>query len=86
MKLLAKDGIKANYLQVVFISPFPAEKVGQVIRNAKKTILVENNKTVQLGGIIRENTGIEIKNKILKYDGRPFSPEEIYREIKKIAK
>jgi pyruvate/2-oxoacid:ferredoxin oxidoreductase alpha subunit len=28
-------------------------------------------------GYIREKTGIDIQHKILKYDGRPFFPEEV---------
>ena len=47
----------------------------------KKLILLENNKTGQLGKLIRQETGIEIKDKILKYDSRPFWPEEIVSQL-----
>ena len=40
----------------------------------------------QLGNLIREKTGIEIKNKILKFDGRPFLSDELKEEIKKRMK
>jgi len=33
---------------------------------------LRQNKTGQLGKLIRQETGIEIKDKILKYDSRPF--------------
>ncbi len=35
-------------------------------------------------GIIREKTGYYIENTLLKYDGRPFDPEEIYFKAKEI--
>ena len=51
------------------------------MKKAKKIILVENNKTAQLGDLIKKETGIEIKDKILKYDGRPFCCDELKKEF-----
>jgi hypothetical protein len=41
-----------------------------------------------LGDLIAEKTGIIIdnKNKILRYDGRPFFSDELNKEIKKRIK
>jgi len=86
MKLLEKDGIKANFLQIVFLSPFPAEKVKRVIESAKKTVVIEANITSQLNSLVREKCLKDVEDKILKFDGRPFFPEEIAEEIKKILK
>ena len=85
MRLLEADGIYANFLQIVYMSPFPSEQVEEVLSLARRTIIIENNKMSQLGGLIREQTGLEIEHKLLKYDGRPFSPEQIYEAIKKIV-
>jgi len=52
--------------------------------NAKKVIAIENNASGQFANLIKLETGFEIKNKILKYDGRPFSVEEVTRRIKDI--
>jgi len=84
-RLLSKDGIKSNHLHIVFASPLHDKEIAEVIKSAKNVVIVENNKTGQLAGIIREQTGLEIKNKILKYDGRAFFPEEIYEKIKGIV-
>jgi 2-oxoglutarate ferredoxin oxidoreductase subunit alpha len=81
MKLLEKDGIKVNFLQILYLSPFPTEEVKKVLSQAKIIVDVENNRTAQLVGLIREKTGIEIKYKILKYDGRPFYPNFIYKRL-----
>jgi 2-oxoglutarate ferredoxin oxidoreductase subunit alpha len=36
----------------------------------------------QLAGIIREKTGIQIEDLILKYNGRPMTSDEVYLAIK----
>jgi 2-oxoglutarate/2-oxoacid ferredoxin oxidoreductase subunit alpha len=85
MILLEKEGYKVNYLQIVYLNPFPSEKVARIIESAKKTIVVENNFSGQLADIIKEKTGMDVDKRILKYDGRPFYPEEIVTAIKEVA-
>ena len=46
---------------------------------------VENNGTAQLATLIRQETGIELTDRLLKYDGRPFYPEEIVEWVEKKA-
>jgi len=84
MKLLSKEGFKVNYLQIVYLTPFPVSKVQAILRSAKKTIVVENNRTSQLSSIIREHLLKTVDHKILKYDGRPFNPEALARSIKEV--
>jgi len=69
-------GLDVCALQILYIEPFP-KKVEKILRGKKNIILIENNSTGQLGNVVREKTGIEIKNKILKYDGRPFLYDEL---------
>ena len=59
------------------------KKIENLIKD-KNLILVENNATSQLGNLIREKTGIEIQNKILKYDGRPFTNDELKNKIEEL--
>ncbi|MDH5690446.1 MAG: 2-oxoacid:acceptor oxidoreductase subunit alpha, partial [Candidatus Bathyarchaeota archaeon] len=84
MKLLSKEGIKINYLQIVYLTPFPAGKVQKILQSAKKTIVVENNKTSQLSSLIREHLLTTVDHKILKYDGRSFNPEALSQRIKEV--
>jgi 2-oxoglutarate ferredoxin oxidoreductase subunit alpha len=72
-----EDGIKANFLQVRLMRPFPVKEVTAVLAKAKRTILVEVNYSGQLGDIIRQQTGIDIGQRVVKFDGRPFSEEEL---------
>jgi 2-oxoglutarate ferredoxin oxidoreductase subunit alpha len=85
VRILNKEGIKVNFMHYVFISPFPEEKTKDVINKAKKVAVVENNQTGQLASIIKEKTGMDVGYKILKFNGRPFFPEEIVEEVKKIV-
>jgi len=80
---LNNNELKINFLHLASLWPFPARRTKAVLENAKNILLVENNKTGQLGDLIRQETSIEIKNKFLKYDGRPFFREEIIKAIKK---
>ena len=84
MRLLGRDGVKANFLQILYISPFPTKTVSKIIEASKRTVIVENNKTAQLASLIKEKTGKEIEHKILKYDGRQFFPTEIYQRVKEV--
>jgi 2-oxoglutarate ferredoxin oxidoreductase subunit alpha len=84
LKLLSKKGFKLNYMQIVYLTPFPVSKVQAILRLAKKTIVVENNRTSQLSSIMREHLLTAVDHKILKYDGRPFNPEALVRSIKEV--
>ncbi len=84
LALAAKSGIKANFLQVLYIAPFPADAVGRILQAARKTLLVEGNKTGQLGGLIRANTGSGADAAYLKYDSRPFVPSAILEKMREV--
>ncbi|MBN1898786.1 MAG: 2-oxoacid:acceptor oxidoreductase subunit alpha [Spirochaetes bacterium] len=53
------------------------------LKQAKKTVIIENNATSQFGKLIRMQTGIDINHRILKYNGLAFSVEEMESYIKK---
>jgi len=79
----AINELNACALQIVWIEPF-AEEVENLLKG-KNIILVENNSTAQLAGLVREKTGIliEDKNKIIRFDGRPFLSDELKEEIER---
>jgi 2-oxoglutarate ferredoxin oxidoreductase subunit alpha len=43
---------------------------------------VENNRTGQLARLIRAETGREVSGMIARFDGLPFTPEELARSVK----
>jgi len=75
-----------NYLHLTWVSPFPSEEVKKVLSQAKKIINIEANFTMQMRGIIKEQTGFDIKDNFIKYDGRPFYVEEVIEKIKSVLK
>ncbi len=60
------------------------QKTKEFLEKAEKVIIIENNVTSQFSKLIKLYTGFEIKNKILKFNGMPFSVEELVEKIKKI--
>jgi 2-oxoglutarate ferredoxin oxidoreductase subunit alpha len=54
------------------------------LKKAKKTVIVENNSTSQFGQLIRMQTGFDIDRKVLKYNGLPFSVEELEVQLKSV--
>lgn len=84
MKTLSKEDKTVNYLQIVYLHPFPADKVQKILQSTKKTIVVENNRTSQLSSLIREHLLITVDHKILKYDGRPFNPEALSKSLMEV--
>ncbi len=78
----SKKSFKA--LQIVWLEPFDENLFLKEIKNSKKIICVENNFTGQLHKLIREKTGVEIKNNIRKYNSIPFSAEELASKFDKI--
>ena len=79
----AIEGLDCKFLQVLYLKPMSGRIKEEIIK-AKKVILIENNSTGQLGRLIREKTGIKIKNRILKYDSLPFKSDELKKEIMEI--
>ena len=81
VKLLQSKGKKARLVHFPWLFPFPTEEAMKLLSSVTRLIDVEQNATGQLAALIREHTGILIKEKILKYDGRPFFPEEIVERV-----
>lgn len=52
-----------------------------MLDGCQRTVAVEQNFTSQLARLIRMCTGRSLDGAINKYDGRPFSPEEIVAQL-----
>lgn len=82
-KLLEKENRKSSYIHFTHMFPLNESMIKPLFEKNKRYILVENNSHGQFGKLLRMETGIDIKEKILKYDGRPIFPEEIVEHIRK---
>ncbi len=76
-KLLKTKGTDSAFIHFNHIYPLDKEKITELLNQNKKYILIENNSWGQFGKLLTMETGIEVKNKILRYDGRPITAEEI---------
>ena len=72
----------ANFLQIKMLRPFPADAVRNILSGSDRVVLLEDNYMGQLGMLIAEQTGIQIKRTALKYDGRPFSQDEVVEAVR----
>lgn len=70
-------------IQPIYLFPFPDEELKKYLKGVNKIIDIENNLTGQLANLL-QFYGIKIDKTILKYDGRPFSIEELERKIKNL--
>lgn len=84
MEMLAREGIKTDLLQIVYMIPFHAKVVGEILEKCKRVIGVEQNSQAQLCALIREKTGYLIEEKLLKYSGRQFTAHELYDKTKQL--
>jgi 2-oxoglutarate ferredoxin oxidoreductase subunit alpha len=84
MDTLKAEGFSLGFVQVRMVHPLPKEYLADVLGKAKRIIDVEGNYLGQLGGIIREETGIQMNYLILKYTGRPITTTEVYDALKAI--
>ncbi|MBI1871324.1 MAG: 2-oxoacid:acceptor oxidoreductase subunit alpha [Chlamydiae bacterium] len=82
ISLLAKEGIRANQLQFKYLHPFSEEAVSKILEKLKTTYIVEVNYSGQFARYLRAETGFKANGLILKYDGEPFEPLYIVREVK----
>jgi len=77
IKTLKEKNISSKLIHFSWVYPLPEEKVKDMLSREKRLISVEGNSTGQLASLLKEVSGVEIKEKLLKYDGRQVYPEEI---------
>ncbi len=80
--LEATKDLNVKLIQPIIIQPFLEEKIKKEFENIEKTICVELSATSQMAKVLRMY-GIKVDVNINKYDGRPFTVEELKREIEK---
>ncbi|MMZ64904.1 2-oxoglutarate ferredoxin oxidoreductase subunit alpha [compost metagenome] len=73
-------------MTIRLLHPFPVDEVREQMEKAKKIVVIENNATGQLANLIKLNVGHHDKIiNLLKYDGNPFLPAEVFERCKNAA-
>jgi len=81
--ILRKEDASVNMFHLNELWPFPAKAVADAVSKARNSYAIENNATGQLASLIRTETGCDVSGRILKYDGRPFTPAYIAQAVRK---
>lgn len=85
MEWLERDGVSVALMQVVTLWPLPADAITAFLDASKRTMIVEGNATGQLEGLIRQECLRGFDWRLHRYDGRPFSPEQVYETVKEVS-
>jgi 2-oxoglutarate/2-oxoacid ferredoxin oxidoreductase subunit alpha len=80
---LLSGEMSIGLLQFSQVWPFPTEAAEEAMAQAQSVYVVENNATGQLARLIKSETGRTVSGKVLRYDGRPFTPAFIANAIRK---
>lgn len=81
MRLLKEEKKQTALIHFNHVYPLDEKKIKNLFKVKKNYLLVENNSEGQFGKLLKQETGINIEHKLLKYDGRTFWPEEIQRYV-----
>ncbi|MCX8117598.1 MAG: 2-oxoacid:acceptor oxidoreductase subunit alpha [Desulfobacterota bacterium] len=81
IRRLGREGVSfLHFKQTYPLHP----KTRQYLRKAKKRVLVENNATGQFGRLLRMETGLEMDDQVLQYNGLPFAVDDLERRLQSI--
>jgi len=81
-EILAGQGISANQLQIRWLVPLHGDAILNILKQARHTIIVENNFSGQFARYLRSETSFVPDGHIRKYDGEPFMPHHIVEAVK----
>ena len=81
-EILSEQGISANQLQIRWLVPLHGEVILDILKDARHTIIVENNYSGQFARYLRSETSYVPSGYIRKYDGEPFMPHHIVESVK----
>jgi 2-oxoglutarate ferredoxin oxidoreductase subunit alpha len=79
--VLKKQGTKAAMLFFSHLCPLPHGPYLKTLEGACRTVSVEQNATGQFASLMRSETGFAFHETVNKYDGRPFSVDDILERL-----
>jgi 2-oxoglutarate ferredoxin oxidoreductase subunit alpha len=82
VEMLNEEGITANQLQIRWMVPLHGDRIVEILKKSKRTIIVENNYSGQFARYLRSETSFVADGHIRKYDGEPLMPHHIVESVK----
>lgn len=87
MKDMQENGEDVGLAHIKVLYPFQVEGIKELVDSAKRVIVVENNWTGQLAGMLQKELQIGSKlQKVTKFDGNPFTKVELLNQVSKLVK
>jgi 2-oxoglutarate/2-oxoacid ferredoxin oxidoreductase subunit alpha len=77
------EALGLRVVQPLVMEPLPLGLVKDALAGAKRLVAVENNATAGLARLLACH-GIEVNDKILKYDGRPFTVDGLRQRVEEL--
>jgi 2-oxoglutarate ferredoxin oxidoreductase subunit alpha len=81
-EMLRDAGISVNHLPIRWLVPLHGDEILKLLKDARRTIIVENNFSGQFARYLRSETSFVADGHIRKYDGEPFMPHHIVEAVK----
>jgi 2-oxoglutarate ferredoxin oxidoreductase subunit alpha len=78
---LKNDGISIQVIELRMFNPFPRNLISKLFAEKEMIIDIEGNYEAQAAQVIREKTGLQPTNYILKLNGRPMARDEVKEAI-----
>ena len=79
------EDLGLRVVQPVILEPFPGDHLRQALEGVTKLVGVENNATGCLSRLLGCH-GIKVHKTILKYDGRPFTIDDLRKRVGEVAR
>jgi len=86
LKILNQNSNKVNYIHIPAPFPLNTKVLSGLLNKTKKIVVIENNYIGQMANLMQETLGQKFENRLNKYNGQQFFPEEIVQKIKKYEK
>jgi 2-oxoglutarate ferredoxin oxidoreductase subunit alpha len=81
MRSAELHSVRIAYLHYTYLWPLDTELLQDLAKRSRRVVLIEQNNRGQLGLLIKMESGLDIADKILKYDGRPFFYDELLSQL-----
>src|SRR3989449_1540604 len=79
---LNRAGVTANQLHFKYMHPFHGAEASAILKDCKRTIVVENSFSGQFARHLRAESGFTVDHVLTRYDGEPFEPAYIAERVK----
>jgi len=82
--LLRNKGMNAGYIHFTGVYPLRKDAIPDSVAQHARLIAVENNARGQFASLLKSETGVVLRGIVGKYDGRPFTPDEVARRVEEL--